>query len=324
MTLPPGQFSASPHITQASLVRRQISQFSGKVLGLNIRDAQGPADPDSISIEVWLNTTSNDNSEGQLIISGDYANSTITKESTGTYTVALSPEYTTAPGVIDAHWKYEVGGVEFNYVDYYSILEPMPFYEALSDDQKFVVEQTTWTMGDLFDSTTGGPHLIEEFQSHYGYERLAQLLSVAVARINVMGAIMTSYVVGPSDAPPFPFDSLNVLFLAHYVEVIRHFCRSYVEQPQVQGSPGVSYLDRRDYLQRWQSILKDEEEELKNAVRLFKRKELNLGSTSMIVAGGIFASNRTFVSGSWAAGVHGSRFFATSFVMKTGWGSGAY
>jgi len=323
MTLPPGQFSASPHITQNSLVRRQISQFSGKVLGLNIRDADGPADPDDISVEVWLNTTLDD-SEGQLVISGTYENTTITKEEVGTYTVALSPEHTTLPGLIDVHWTYTVNNTPFYYIDYYEVLEPMPFYEALSEDQKFVVEQTTWTMGDLFDSTTGGPHLIEEFQSHYNYERLAQLLSVAVARINVMGAIMTSFVVGPSDAPPFPYDSLNVLFLAHYVETIRHFCRSYVEQPQVMGSPGVSYLDRRDYLQRWQSILKDEEETLKNAVRLFKRKQLNLGSTSMIVAGGIFANNRQFVSGSWAAGVHGSRFFATSFVMKTGWGSGAF
>jgi len=323
MTLPPGQFAASPHITQNSLVRRQISQYSGKVLGLNIRDADGPADPDDIAVEVWLNTTLTD-SEGELVISGTYENTTITREAVGTYTVPLSPEHTTLPGVIDVHWTYSVNNTPFYYIDYYEVLEPMPFYEALSDDQKFVIEQTTWTMGDLFDSTTGGPNLIEQFQTHYNYERLAQLLSVAVSRINVQGAIMTDYIVGPGENRPFPSHSLNVLFLAHYVEVIRHFCRTYVEQPQVMGSPGVSYLDRRDYLQRWQSILKDEQEELKNAIRLFKRKELNLGSTSMIVAGGIFASNRQFISGSWAAGVHGSRFFATSFVMKTGWGSGAF
>jgi hypothetical protein len=322
MTLPPGEYAVSPHITQNSLMRRQISQYSGKVLGLNIRDAQGAADPESISVVVYLNTTI-DNSEGQTIIEGSYEDGTVNKEDVGTYTVTLSPEYTTVPARIDAHWSYLFGGATYSYTDYYEVLEPMPFYETLNADQKFVIEQVCWTMGDLFDSTTGGPHLMEEFQTHYNYERLAQLLTVAVAKINVMGVITTDYIVGSGDGRQFPVDFNNVLFIALYVEVIRHFCRTYVEQPEIKGNPDVTYTDRRDYLQRWQSVLKDEKDALDNAVRLMKRKEIGLGRTSMIVAGGIFANNRQFVSGSWAAGVHGSRFFATSFVYPVGWGSGA-
>ena len=321
MTLPPGERAVSPHIQQNSLMRRQISQYASKLLGLNIRDAEGPIDPDTLSVEVYLNTTVDD-SEGQEIISGTYEDGTITKEDVGTYTVGLSPEYTAVPAVIDVHWTYVVNGNTFSYIDYYEVLEPMPFYESLSDDHKFVIEQTVWTFGDLFDSTTGGPHLMEEFQTHYNYERLAQLLSVAVTRINIGGAIMTNYIVGAGEGKQFPSRYSNVLFLAHYVEVLRHFCRSYVEQPEIKGNPDVTYTDRRDYLQRWQSVLKDEQEALKDAIRLFKRQELNLGSSALIVAGGIFANNRQFVSGSWAAGVHGSRFFATSFVYSVGWGSG--
>ena len=181
-------------------------------------------------------------------------------------------------------------------------------------------------MGDLFDSTTGGPHLVEEFQTHYGYERLAQLLIISVNRINTMSQPLTSFVVGAQSGPQFPERYSGIMVVALYIETIKHFVRSYVEQPTIQGGTGVAFTDRRDYMQRWQAVLQDEMDDFKSAVRMFKRKQMNLGSGSFIVSGGIYGGSGggRFISGQWAAQTRGARFMPTSFVLPGGgWGSGA-
>ncbi len=60
----------------------------------------------------------------------------------------------------------------------------------------------------------------------------------------------------------FPFDQHSVLAeQSLLVESIRHLIRSYVEQPLPVGS-NVTYFDRRDYMNRWQSILQLEMDKL--------------------------------------------------------------
>jgi hypothetical protein len=60
--------------------------------------------------------------------------------------------------------------------------------------------------------------------------------------------------------------------------------RSYVEQPLPVGS-NVTYFDRRDYLQRWQTILQIEQEKLILWIDLFKQGQMGLGSTAMLIGG---------------------------------------
>jgi hypothetical protein len=319
--MPPGDYVASPKLQNESIVRRQISRYSGKVLGLQVNDANGPTDPDTMNLQIFFNNNPGQNlGQGDLILSADYpGDPDIVRESEGIYTCSIDATLTSVTGTLEADWTYTVDGQEYKYVDYFQIVDPMPMYESLTDGQKFCIEQVTWTMGDLFDSTTGGPHLVEEFQTHFNYERLAQLMSIALSRINMMWTPITNFSLGAgaNGAPSFPDNYNNVLMLATYVETIRHLIRSYVEQPQITGGVSVAYTDRRDYMQRWQQVLQSEGEDLKSAVRLFKRKQMNLGQGSFIVAGGIFGSNRTFKSGGYAASTRGARFMPVTFVFRT-------
>jgi len=83
----------------------------------------------------------------------------------------------------------------------------------------------------------------------------------------------------------FPFDHHSVLAgQALLVETIRHLMRSYVEQPLPVGS-NVTYFDRRDYLNRWQSILQMEVDKLSAWIDLFKQGQYAFGSTAMLVGG---------------------------------------
>lgn len=329
MTVPPDEYAVSPKLLNESIVRRQISQSSSKELGVRVTSPTGPIDADTVNVVVAYDPGFLD-APGATVIEGSLADGTILREDVGVYATAIGPQITNTPGLLDVTWTYTVNGQSFTYTDHYQVTEPMPFYEGLSDSQKFVIEQVTWMMGDLFDSTTGGPHLVEEFQTHFGYERLAQLLQITVSRINTMSQPLTSFIIGSPvggmSAAQFPENFSNVLVIGLYIETIKHFIRSYVEQPNIMGGTGVAFADRRDYMQRWQAVLQDEMEDFKSAVRMFKRKQMNLGQGSFIVSGGIFgaAGGGRFTSGQWAAATRGARFMPTSFVLPGGgWGSGA-
>lgn len=317
MTVPPDEYTVSPKLANESIVRRQISLSSSKQLGVRVVGPSGPIDADTVEVTVEYNPTFAD-AAGTEVLHGTLVDTTVIREEIGVYYTEIGPTITSMPGLLDVLWSYTVSGQTFTYVDHYQVTESMPNYEALSDSQKLVIEQVTWMMGDLFDSTTGGPHLVEEFQTHYGYERLAQLLTIAVNRINTMSQPLTSFVVGGSAGAQFPEQYSGILVMGLYIETIKHFIRSYVEQPAIQGGTSVAFTDRRDYMTRWQAVLQDELDDFKSAVRLFKRKQMNLGQGSFIVAGGIFASNRLFKSGGYAAATRGARFMPTTFVFSQG------
>jgi hypothetical protein len=212
-------------------------------------------------------------------------------------------------------WSYTVQDVAFNYTDYFEIVDPMPLYDNLPTDQRFVIEQTNWMIGDLYDSTNGGPHLVEEFQTKFNYERLAQLLYIACQRLNYESIPLTNFAVGDQVGTPFPVMWHGILQYAHFIEVLKHIVRTYTEQPQLSGVD-VAYTNRRDYFDRWNTVLKSEMENYQHAVRMFKRKQLHLGSGSYIVSGGIFGKSYFFRS-SYSASARALRFYPLSFVGNT-------
>lgn len=319
--VPIGASVYTPKVRQEAIVRRQISRYTPKTIGIQVQNTAGlmNADTGTMTLALWLNTTFDPNAlDGTEIVSASETNG-ILKESTGIYTFAISAQYTQIPGLMKAVWQYKVNGDQLSFSEYYEIIDPMPEYDGLSDAQKMCVEQTQWMIGDLYDTTDGGPHLLEEFQTHFGYNRLAQLLMVACNRINQTSQPLTNFVVGERTGSQFPETYVSLLQLGLYIEVVKHLVRSYTEQPVIQGGPGVAFLDRRDYADRWRSVLRDESDDWKHAVRLFKRKQLGLGSGSLLVSGGIFGSSgRRFVSGGYAAATRAMRFYPVTFVSKTG------
>ncbi len=73
-----------------------------------------------------------------------------------------------------------------------------------------------------------------------------------------------------------------------YIEVIKHLRRSYVEIPDIVLGTSISRGDRRDYLDRWGTILADEQEDLKIMLDNFKMAHMGLGNVSVLVAGGAY------------------------------------
>ena len=314
----------SPKLRSFSVVRQQLSQGGAGRLGINVIGAdRKPVDADGVAVEIFLSrdfdeyeytnederqTYALDNPIGESlkVISGE----DIKHESEGVYSVDIGPPLTQDRGNLTAVWTYTVDGNPFTFHDRLRITEPMPLVDSLADFERYTLEQVTWMLGDLFDSTEGGPNLVENFQTHFNAERIAQLMTVAVHRINITGPPAGSFGVGGM-GKPLPGFLHGVLTMATYVEVLRHFVRSYVEQPLYQGSRSI-YTDRRDYMTRWASVLAEEKRDLDEAIKIAKRQLLGLGGGALLVAGGVYGRGGFHGHGLWAAQVRGHRFYAAS------------
>jgi hypothetical protein len=169
-------------------------------------------------------------------------------------------------------------------------------------------------IGDLYDSAEGGPHLIDEFQTKFDYERIAQLMTRALVRMNTTGFPVTDWTITPITSTAQvgypPSEVSGLLAIGTYLEVIRHLRDSYVEIPN-RPNMNVTYTDRRDYSQRWAGILASEWPEYMRMVKMAKRKMLNLGRGSLLVAGGIYGGNTTglFMYGTYVSQTRAFRFY---------------
>lgn len=321
-SVPSGVFVASPKAYYHSITRKQLPRYSSQILGLVIQGMENGEvvniSPDPNSITLQLDGQSDPNTQnppGNLTLTATES-SGITRNADGTVTYFLQPAQITGYSYITATWSYAVQGSLFTYIDYYQVVDPMPIYESLTQTQQLAVQQTLWMIGDLYDSTEGGPHLMEEFQSKFGHERLAQLLLVACQRLNYISIPLTQFVIGTQVGQQLPDKWIGILQWAHYIEVLKHLVRSYTEQPTIEGGPQVAFTNRHDYLGRWQSVLNEEEPDFKHAARMFKRKQLNLGSGAYLVSGGIFGSAEGFFRSSYSAQARAARFGPITWVAS--------
>ncbi len=323
---PTGDYIYSPSLRQSSVVRNQISRFGIDKIGIRISGSGGSVDADTgtVHLEIWQESDFDDlDPIGPLIITADEG-ADIDHPETGLYTYTITPPVTNIVCLLKAVWTYQVGGVNLTYTEYLQIRDPMPTYDGFSDAEKGAVQMIVNLFADSYDSTTGGPHLIEEFQTKFNNERIAQLLNWAVQKMNMAKQPITNWMLSsPGTAGTFPANYWGLLIMGGYLEVLRHLIRSYVEQPDIRNAD-VAYLDRRDYLQRWQTVLQMEQEEFDQMLTLVKRKAMNLGSTSMLVSGGMFGGGSgggtgIFRAGAYAAATRAFRFYPAAPSIS--WGS---
>ncbi|THA72571.1 hypothetical protein E6R60_26955 [Streptomyces sp. A0642] len=207
----------------------------------------------------------------------------------GEYLVRLTSRETATPGPYVLVWTYTVAGVDEEWRVWLEVGKSAPSYDILAEPMKNIIE-TTWTrFSDLFDFATEGPHLQTYIQSNFGRNRLAQLLRIAVGRLNTVAQPFQTYTIDGDGGASFPVERWGPLLeSALYVECLRHLIRSYVEQPEVQSGSGVSRLDRRDYMDRWSEVLGTEEPVLKQQLEVFKISNMGLGRARVLVSGGVF------------------------------------
>lgn len=270
---------------------------------------------------MWLNNLDGTATDvrGDLVI--DVGASEITRDDKGKFHFDIGPAHTGQRGTLVAEWSYSVGGAAFTFGDDMQILEQMPNYEALNEGTKLLVEQGSWFFADLFDSTTGGPWLNENFQTHFTYDRMAFLLRQATMKFNVTGYPVTQYGVGQGDRA-IPSNYTDIILWGLKLEAIRHLITSYTEQPDFRNM-ATTYTDRRDYTQRWREVWADEKPDYEKAVKMAKRSLLRLGRGSLLVSGGIYGgSARTmYVPGLFTAMTRSMRFYPAA--PSVSWGAQA-
>jgi hypothetical protein len=161
-----------------------------------------------------------------------------------------------------------------------------PFATEPVTGSDVIVDAVWLRLEDCFDSTEGGPWLRDVTLRYFDRNKIAALVPFALTRINLappMTNVTLDYFV-TIGADGLPSDDVDqaILVQGMLLETIRHLMRSYVEQPQPQGAQ-VVYEDRRDYLQRWQSIYQLEQQEFLAILALWKRQFLGLGRTALLI-----------------------------------------
>lgn len=316
----------SQKLVSQAKVRKFVSQNGRGYLALGVIDRAGtPVEPDAgtVSLQVWLKTPGDpldESSRGVVIVEADL-DSGIVRDDVGKFRYDISPQFTGERGILTAEWGYAVGGTAFTFSDDMQILEQMPNYEALNEKTKLMVEQASWFFADLFDSTTGGPWLNENFQTHFTYDRMAFLLRMATMKFNVLGYPVTQFgvTVGEKNIPD---NYTDLILWGTKLEAIRHLITSYTEIPDFRNI-ATTYTDRRDYAQRWTQVLADEKPDYDKAVKMSKRSLLKLGRGSILVAGGIYGGNARsmYMPGLYAAMTRSMRFYPAA--PSVSWGNQA-
>ncbi len=253
--------------------RQYVSRYATDVLGLSVHVDGVPADVDAdVTVRLVNEATTVEVFER-----------TADHPGLGLYETRLTSEESGIVGNFTVEWSYEINAVPEIYRTYIAVGEVSPEYDALDPGMKQIVDDTWIKFSDIFDSPEGGPNLQTYYQSHFSRNRLAQLLRTAVGLLNTTAQPFQTY--GLDNFPVAQWGPL--LGQALYVEVIKHLTRSYVEQPAFVGG-NVTRLDRRDYLDRWQSILVDERKQLKQQLDTFKISNMGLGKPKILVSGGVY------------------------------------
>lgn len=258
--------------------RLYLSRYSTQAVGFTLLRLGSPADADGDVVTAQMIDEADDS-----VVFTRVAD----KVATGQYAVTVTGADTASTGLYRVQFSYSVSGTPDMAVDFVEVGPPSPSYDALSASYRDAVEHVWVRFADLFDSPLGGPHLQTYAQSHFGRNRMAQLLRVALGRLNTIAQPRFTYSIdGSAD---FPFAAWGPLLeQALYVEVIKHLVRSYIEQPEVALASSVSRLDRRDYMQRWQELLALEERDLDSQLDSFRLEMMGVGNVSVLVSGGAY------------------------------------
>lgn len=187
----------------------------------------------------------------------------------------------------------------------FSVMDP--FNIPPPTEAQLVAEEVWLRFEDAFDSVEGGPILRDYTLAHFDVKKIERFIPEALLDINVQmppTQYSISYFAKPLGNgeinPLMPLLSKGVM-----CKVLLHMIRSYIEQPVPQGAQ-IAYEDRTRYAQSWQTAYTTEREDWISMVRLYKRQELNLGHSALLVGS---KAGRLFFNGVWRTQNVGRGFF---------------
>lgn len=299
-TVPPATVPANPPITPpASLAEFAYAPYASlNPIGIVVNVGGVPTNVDDgtemvVSIYVVPYPATTIQISGPMV--DPVYSGVCTSPSQGTYQVDLAATQALVPGYYRFDFTFTLNGEPITTSQFIEIGPPSPSYDALQPPFVNAVENVWLKFADIYDSPFGGPYLTVWYNTHFGRGRVAQLMEQAVWHLNNSAQPATTYsVTGISPmgggAPLFPLNQwAGLLNTATTVEVLKHLMRSYTEEPIVIGNVSVR-LDRRDYLQRWGSMLATEQAQLTSETSVWKVQMMFNGSPRVLIQGGAFGS----------------------------------
>ena len=270
-----------------------MSMFPPPPTGINEQHYVSQFSTDTVGIQTYLTGALHD-ADGNTVtcVMRDASNNVIftraaTHVSLGTYTITFLSSDVAVPGSYTLTWTYTVNGTQDTFTTYINVGSTSPAYDALDPTFKTIIESVWARFGDLFDSPNGGPHLQAYFQTHMNRGRLAQLLHIAVGKLNTVGQPYMTYSLDMT-MNPFPITQWGALLeQTLYMETLKHLVRSYTEQPTSVGV-NVAMQDRTNYAEKWRAIYDMEYPEYKEQYDHFKISNMGFGRARVLVGGGVY------------------------------------
>jgi hypothetical protein len=204
-----------------------------------------------------------------------------TIQSDGSGLVRFNGTTLVGPYIAIATFTLDNGDVQSVRADF-EVVDP---FIAASPSQSYIAAVAAWAkIEDCFDAEDDGPWLQEMTRTTFKKEKMESFLAEALFFINNANPPTTldigSFIM--NGTPPQPTVDLPLLAQGMFLCFLRHLIRSYVEQPDVVGVQA-GWHSRRDYLQRWQSVLTIEQAAFDRMLALYKRRYLGLGQTAGLV-----------------------------------------
>ena len=147
-----------------------------------------------------------------------------------------------------------------------------------------IIADGVWTkLEDCFDAENEGPWVQDVTMNFFREEKIEKFIKDALFDINYQNPPTALGISSFVNTDNTVTDNYPLLVQGVFIQVLRHIMRSYVEQPMPTGAQ-IAWQDRRDYLERWQSMYELELQQYMRWVALYKRGFLQLGHSKLIVA----------------------------------------
>lgn len=199
----------------------------------------------------------------------------------GSGIVVIDPEYTGRLGhyIAVAKFTLDDGIIKSTRSDF-EVFDPF----EIVDSPIRVVADGVWTkLEDCFDAENEGPWVQDMTLNYFREEKIEKFINDALFDINYQNPPTSLGVGNFVNSDNTPTENYPLLVQGVFIQVLRHLMRSYVEQPMPTGAQ-IAWQDRRDYLQRWQSVYELELITYERWVALYKRGFLQLGHSRLLVA----------------------------------------
>lgn len=273
--------------------RQYVSQYSIDPVGIHLVYNNTPIDADG-TVNVLM---SNEATGGNVFTRA------ATHNALGDYSTTFNSAETSIPGQYLLVWSYLYEGTQEYFETGIEVGPAAPAYDGLTTDMKNIIDSVWIRIADTIDSPGGGPNLLTYVQSKFGRGRIAQLMRIAMGRLNTMAQPYQTYTVDGVGGAEFPIAQWGSLLESlTWIETLKHLIRSYTEQPEFISGGNISRLDRRDYMTRWRTTMQDEEQTVKSQLDVFKISQMGLGRPAVLISGGVYGRyGPTRMAGSVAA-----------------------